>query len=147
MTTEEVSDYIIKELLKHEVVIQKYNSMTTSSIYLKFDCGIGNTLRISDHKGNPKYSQMFRLHLNKKHKGCIVTKNKTTIYNYSSSSIDELISHIISNRDKKLKMAGSYENYRELMKIQYYKWINSNNRFWKLSTFISNKTLGKGSKS
>lgn len=37
--------------LRGKVIIHRYDAFSTNSIYLKFDYGVANSLRISDHKG------------------------------------------------------------------------------------------------
>ncbi|MBM7715323.1 hypothetical protein JOC94_002310 [Bacillus thermophilus] len=48
---QETADYIIARLKKKGIVIQRYDSYSTNSIYLKLDYGVSNSVRISDHKG------------------------------------------------------------------------------------------------
>lgn len=47
---DEIADAVIKRL-RGKVVIHRYDSYSTNSIYLKFDYGVANSLRISDHPG------------------------------------------------------------------------------------------------
>lgn len=49
--TEKVTNYLIKEFKKEGIIIQKYQSKTSLSVYLKLDYGVLNSIRISDHKG------------------------------------------------------------------------------------------------
>lgn len=48
MTTDDVAAAVIKRLIG-KVVIHRLDAYSTNSIYLKFDYGIVNSLRISDH--------------------------------------------------------------------------------------------------
>jgi len=50
MTCREVANKVI-QMMPKEIVIHRYDSFSTDSIYLKFDYGIGNSLRISGHEG------------------------------------------------------------------------------------------------
>lgn len=50
MTTDDVAAAVIKRLIG-KVVIHRLDAYSTNSIYLKFDYGIVNSLRISDHEG------------------------------------------------------------------------------------------------
>lgn len=46
----DIADAVI-EKLRGKVIIHRYDSYSTNSIYLKFDYGVANSLRISDHDG------------------------------------------------------------------------------------------------
>ena len=46
-----VADYIIKELKRNDVIIHRYDSYSTNSVYLKLDYGAAHSIRISDHIG------------------------------------------------------------------------------------------------
>lgn len=46
----EIAEAVIKRL-RGKVVIHRYDAYSTNSIYLKFDYGVANSLRISDHPG------------------------------------------------------------------------------------------------
>ena len=43
-------------LLEKGFIVQRYDSVTTNSIYLKLDYGMCNSIRISDHKGKKHLS-------------------------------------------------------------------------------------------
>lgn len=45
-----VAEEVIKRL-SGKVIIHRYDAFSTNSIYLKFDYGVANSLRISDHDG------------------------------------------------------------------------------------------------
>ena len=50
LTIEEIASTVI-DRLRGKVIIHRYDSHSTNSIYLKFDYGLANSLRISDHPG------------------------------------------------------------------------------------------------
>lgn len=50
MTLDEIASAVI-EKLRGKVIIHRYDAYSTNSIYLKFDYGVANSLRISDHPG------------------------------------------------------------------------------------------------
>lgn len=45
--------------LAGKVVIHRYDAYSTNSVYLKFDYGVGNSLRISDHKERAEHERGF----------------------------------------------------------------------------------------
>lgn len=46
----EIAEKVI-DRLRGKVIIHRYDAFSTNSVYLKFDYGIANSLRISDHEG------------------------------------------------------------------------------------------------
>ena len=51
-----IADYIVDSLLTYGFTIQRYNAYKTSSVYLKLDFGVCNSIRISDHDGKEHLS-------------------------------------------------------------------------------------------
>lgn len=58
--TKEIADYI-GEALKGKLIIHRYDAFSTNSIYLKFDYGVANSLRISDHSGYDYLSYRYNI--------------------------------------------------------------------------------------
>lgn len=57
---EAIAEEVIN-ILKDKVVIHRYDSYSTNSIYLKFDYGVANSLRISDHRGKRHLSYRYNI--------------------------------------------------------------------------------------
>lgn len=55
-----IADAVI-EKLRGKVIIHRYDSFSTNSIYLKFDYGVANSLRISDHDGKKHLKYRFNI--------------------------------------------------------------------------------------
>ena len=56
----DIADAVI-EKLRGKVIIHRYDSYSTNSIYLKFDYGVANSLRISDHDGKRHLKYRFNI--------------------------------------------------------------------------------------
>ena len=56
----DIADAVI-EKLRGKVIIHRYDSFSTNSIYLKFDYGVANSLRISDHDGKRHLKYRFNI--------------------------------------------------------------------------------------
>lgn len=61
MTGNEVAEILINKLLKLGFIVHRYNSVTTSSIYLKLDYGLACGIRIADHTGRKRYHYRFNV--------------------------------------------------------------------------------------
>lgn len=56
----DIADAVIAKL-RGKVIIHRYDSYSTNSIYLKFDYGVANSLRISDHDGKQHLKYRFNI--------------------------------------------------------------------------------------
>ena len=56
----QIADEVIKRL-NGKVIIHRYDSCSTNSIYLKFDYGVACSLRISDHDGYKHLDYRFNI--------------------------------------------------------------------------------------
>src|SRR5690606_11348773 len=107
---QETADYIIARLKKKGIVIQRYDSYSTNSIYLKLDYGVSNSIRISDHKGKKHLSYRYNILTccpypvsSKDHKGFIR-------FYVPIDERDILIKKILFDRAAKMDMYG-WNNY------------------------------------
>lgn len=107
---QETADYIIVCLKKEGVVIQRYDSYSSNSIYLKLDYGVSNSIRISDHKGKKHLSYRYNILAccpypvsTKDHKGFVR-------FYVPMGERDVLIQKILFDRTAKMDMYG-WDNY------------------------------------
>ena len=112
MNEKQMAKILIKELSELGFTIHRYNAITTSSIYLKLDCGI----RISNHSGKKKYH--YRFNIVKGYNGDKVTYSKNLIsYFYTFEQISQLIKDVQHERNKKIQRYG-LNNYKKYMEIE-----------------------------
>lgn len=52
---------VAKELLGKGFLLQMYCAYSTNSIYIKLDCGVCHSIRISDHKGKRELKYRYNL--------------------------------------------------------------------------------------
>lgn len=83
-----IADYIVDSLLTYGFTIQRYNAYKTSSVYLKLDFGVCNSIRISDHDGKEHLCYRYNLII-----GCSndIVEEKYIRYYYNESSIMSLL--------------------------------------------------------
>ncbi|RKJ43848.1 hypothetical protein D7X33_35075 [Butyricicoccus sp. 1XD8-22] len=114
------ADFLIKELKKHNIVVQRYNSRSSNSIYLKLDYGVLNSIRISDHKGKD--------HLKYKYNALTVcpypisTKNKTrfgeVVRHYVPVREKEVLLNLVLQDRSEKKDSYGERNYRTYMDLK-----------------------------
>ena len=61
MNGKDVANILIPRLLNMNFIVHRYNSYSTSSIYLKLDYGLSCGIRIADHNGKKKYHYRFNV--------------------------------------------------------------------------------------
>ena len=58
-----LEESIIKIMKRHGVSVLVSRSITTNSVYLKFDYGVCHSMRIGDHPGISKYGYRYSIRL------------------------------------------------------------------------------------
>lgn len=122
-----MAELVIGQLLEAGFTIQRYNSMTSKSIYLKLDYGVCNSIRISDHRGIRKYRYRYNLLSNRsgyrKHSNSGMDR-----FYYGFDSAHTMLQDIKDDKAVKVLMYG-WENYNNYMENNAL--INSGNAgFW-----------------
>lgn len=59
-TIRDLAAYVCDRLVG-KVLIHRYDAYSTNSVYLKFDYGVANSLRIADHAGKEYLSYRFNI--------------------------------------------------------------------------------------
>jgi len=115
----QIADLVIKKLKNAGFVIQRYDSYTTNSVYLKLDYGVANSIRISDHKGKKhlqyRYNLLSTIKCIHRHK----PPQGWDRYYYGFDAVDVMIKDIIEAKALKLLQCGTeqYTRYMETNKL------------------------------
>lgn len=124
MKNSKTIDKFVKELIKRlkqeNFLIQYYHSMTSESIYLKLDYGVCNSIRISNHRGNPKLCYRYNFQENMTQKSIVEYKGSNGLPRYFSSfeNMEEMVQLIIRHRQAKRRKYG-YKKYNQAIEIAY----------------------------
>ena len=111
-----VAKFLVKKLLDLGFIVHRYNSHTTSSIYLKLDYGVSCGIRIADHPWKKKYS--YRFNVIKDYVGNkVIYKDNLICYFFDYTELDNVIDAVKKEKQKKLNKYG-IENYKKWMDIQ-----------------------------
>lgn len=106
MTLNEVAEAVIQKL-RGKVIIHRYDAYSTNSIYLKFDYGVANSLRISDHDGKRHLKYRYNILTDQKIKS-VATDHGFDRFYYSPEMINAVCRDILAaKRDKQER----YKNY------------------------------------
>ena len=114
MNIQEIAELVIVRLKVEGFIIQRYNSYSSASIYLKLDYGVANTIRISDHKGKKQYQ--YRYNLIKGRNGVDYHKSPQgwARWYYGFDVVDKMIKTIVDTRTVNIKRYG-LQSYKRLM--------------------------------
>ena len=130
MNGKDVVNILIPKLLDMGFIVHRYNSHSTSSIYLKLDFGLSCGIRIADHPGKKKYS--YRFNVIKDYNGDkVIYKDGLICYFYDYNELDKVLEEAQKEKHNKINKYGlnNYQMYMEKEK-------NNNelfNRFKKVS--------------
>lgn len=117
MNGNEVANILISKLLDIGFIIHRYNSHSTSSIYLKLDYGLSCGIRIADHPGKKKYS--YRFNVIKDYVGNKVILKDGLICNfYDFNELDNVVNAVQKEKQDKINKYGlrNYQIYMEKQK-------------------------------
>ena len=131
---QKIADHLQSELLKCGFTIQRYDAYSTSSIYLKLDYGVCNSIRISNHRG--KSYLKYRYNIGKHISDRIHCVDKFDRYYFPAKEMDELVRKIVTDRDEKIKKFGiiRYGKFMSKNRLE-----NQDNKgFWR-KAYVVNK--------
>ena len=105
----DIADAVI-EKLRSKVIIHRYDSYSTNSIYLKFDYGVANSLRISDHDGKKHLKYRFNIleSMGKKNSKETHTRQGFTMVFYSPAMINACCRDILAAKKDRVERYRDY---------------------------------------
>lgn len=116
MNGKDVANILIPRLLNMNFIVHRYNSYSTSSIYLKLDYGLSCGIRIADHNGKKKYH--YRFNVLKDYKGNkVINRDNLVSYFFNYDELDELLIQVEKERQEKISKYGLY-NYKRYMETE-----------------------------
>lgn len=113
MTGIDVANILIEKLLDIGFIVHRYNSYSTSSIYLKLDYGLSCGIRIADHPGKKKYSYRFNVIKDYKNDKVII-KDGLICYFYDFNELDGVLQAVQKEKQEKINKYG-IKNYNAYM--------------------------------
>ena len=114
MTGNEDTNILVSKLLDMGFIVHRYNSHSTSSIYLKLDYGLSCGIRIADHPGKKKYSYRFNViqdYVGNK----VILKDGLICRFYDFNELDSVLNAVQQEKQQKLNKYGlkNYQRYME----------------------------------
>lgn len=118
-TLNDIADAVI-ENLRGKVIIHRYDSYSTNSIYLKFDYGVANSLRISDHDGKRHLKYRFNIleSMGKKSSKETHTRQGFEMVFYSPAMIKACCQDILAAKRDRVERYRDYDAIIERAKTE-----------------------------
>ena len=129
MKLDEIANKIQNKLLNEGFIIHRYNAYSTNSIYLKLDYGVGNSIRISDHRGKRHLQYRYNVLTTVKNPYEKTSAGGYTMLYYNPNSVDDMVRQIIGVRENKLAIK-SQDWYKDLIQTYKSKYTDSPG-FWR----------------
>lgn len=106
----DIADAVIDKL-RGKVIIHRYDSFSTNSIYLKFDYGVANSLRISDHDGKRHLRYRFNIleSMGKKQNKETHTRQGLEMVFYSPAMINACCRDILAAKKARVERYRDYD--------------------------------------
>lgn len=106
-----IADEIQGKLLDMGFTVHRLDAYTTNSVYLKVDCGVCHTIRVSDHRG--KGHLKFRYNI-----GTFVKKFRSVHdmhrrYYFTVDEVDRLVRFVKCDRARAIDVLGGRKAYGE----------------------------------
>lgn len=113
MNGNDVTNILVPKLLDMGFIVHRYNSYSTSSIYLKLDYGVSCGIRIADHPGKKKYS--YRFNVIKDYTGDkVIYKDGLICRFYDFNELENILEAVQKEKQEKLNKYG-LQNYKTYM--------------------------------
>lgn len=115
----DIADAVIQKL-QGKVIIHRYDSFSTNSIYLKFDYGVANSLRISDHDGKRHLRYRFNIleSMGKKQNKETHTRQGFEMVFYSPAMINACCRDILAAKKDRVERYRDYDAIIERAKTE-----------------------------
>src|SRR5690625_2839738 len=116
---EKIAEEIITQLKNKGFTIQRYDSMTSKSIYIKLDYGVSQSIRISDHQGKKHLKYRFNVHTGIE-QPYQENDGQFERFYYGAGDIDQLIEDILEHRKRRIIDFGksSYQYFMQKNKFE-----------------------------
>ncbi len=118
MTIDEVASAVI-EKLRGKMIIHRYDAYSTNSVYLKFDYGVANSLRISDHPGKRYLKYRYNIITTQKSKKSKRDCGYERIF-YGPEMVNAVCRDILAAKEEKEKRYRDYYGLVEQKKAQIF---------------------------
>lgn len=123
-------------LVANGFIVHRYDAVSTNSIYLKVDYGVGNSIRVSDHKGKQHLQYRYNVNTLVRKYQADRTGEYPRFY-YPIDSLELLMTHILEAREQRIRKYGK-SDYNSTC-LRYKQQSTTFAGFWQYARQIGGK--------
>lgn len=127
-----LADMLTKVLKDEGIVIQRYDSYSSNSVYLKLDYGVSYSIRISDHPGKSYLKYRYNIGIDIPEYIEDLDDSKPRYY-YNIADYEKMLDRILSERMSKIEKYGM-SKYQKFMKSN--RRSSKNIGFWSRARIV-----------
>lgn len=137
-----IARLIGQKALEDHLIVQRYDALSTNSVYFKFDYGVIGSLRISDHPGRIQHCYKFNLqsdvamHWEKKDR----EKGKFAMIAYApltQEGFNYICEQILANKKRFVDYYGDW-SYRSIMERNH-AYYRKSKGFWQKASYLNSR--------
>lgn len=111
----QIADEIQEKLLNMGFTVHRLDAFTTNSVYLKVDCGVCHSIRVSDHRVKKHLKYRYNI-------GPFVRKFSSEHdmhrrYYFTVDEVDRLVNFVKYDRVHQIDVLGGEEAYKEQVRL------------------------------
>jgi hypothetical protein len=129
----DAADFVTEYMKQAGLDVMRYDSMSTLSVYLKFDYGVAHSMRISDHRGKANLTYKYNIRTDVTEYERRVTPEGIEHNFFPINQLQEACRMILIAKYRKIAKYGEESYFRFMYNTQAYAAITQN-RFWKSAT-------------
>lgn len=130
----ELADELAKRFIAEGFVVHRYDAYSTNSVYIKLDCGMCNSIRVSDHRG--KKHLKYRYNIGSWIRERYHENDKYPRHYYPISETDVLVKTVLRDRGRRIERYGA-DTYKSLMRKNEREGKKAKCGFWSQATKVS----------
>lgn len=115
MGCKEIADEIQERLLDLGFTVHRLDAFTTNSVYLKVDCGVCHSIRVSDHRG--KKHLKYRYNIGSFVKKFSSVQDRYRRYYFTEGEVDRLVNFVKYDRVHQIDVLGGGKAYKEQVEL------------------------------
>lgn len=115
MGCREIADEIQERLLDLGFTVHRLDAFTTNSVYLKVDCGVCHSIRVSDHRG--KKHLKYRYNIGSFVKKFSSVQDRYRRYYFTEGEVDRLVNFVKYDRVHQIDVLGGGKAYKEQVEL------------------------------
>lgn len=122
-----LADDLTERFIAEGFVVHRYDAYSTNSVYIKLDCGMCNSIRVSDHRG--KKHLKYRYNIGSWIKERRHENDKYPRHYYPINEVDVLVKTVLRDRQRRKERYG-VDKYEALMRKNEHEGAKASCGFW-----------------